>query len=289
MSKNEVKVYKGLSNSAFTPEMLESNPTIVDKEAIKAIKAIGKAQEKTNASAYAIAFNLNELNKKRPGGAFVKRMNYKNIGEFAERFFNISSPTALAYAQTAEQLLTSDEYGIHSPYCTINEQGKVTGDFTVTQLMELRNTPVDIMTDLVDMGCFEFGNTTKAIRFKSGIVKAMTTKPKEGKASPYYLENATAKDIAEVIFSAVALLVENKDLTPIKALEMLKAPAETPAETPALDTSDGAIYSTIMNAIAPYIEYANENLDSAVIQSIIRQISAIGDVVQVQFEDMTID
>lgn len=308
-NKNEVKVYKGLENKPFTPEMLESNPTIVDKDVVKAIKAISKAQDRTNASAYSIAFNLNELNKKRPGGAFVKRMHYKNISEFAERFFNISGATALAYAQTAEQLLTSDEHGIHSPFAFIDENGKVKSDFTVTQLMEMRNTPIDIMSDLVDIGCFEYGNTTKAIRYKSGIVKALTQKPKEGKSNPYYLENATADDIAQIIYSAVALLGENKDLTAVKALDMLQAPADntptdntpadnTPADntptdstptdsTPMLDTSDGAIYGTIMTAVTPFVDYASENLDVALLKSILYQLSAIGDSIQAQLEEMT--
>lgn len=309
MSRNEIKVYKGLENKPFTPDLLESNPTMIDKDAVKAIKAISKAQDKTNASAYSIAYNLNELNKKRPGGAFVKKMHYKNISEFAERFFNIAGATALAYAQTAEQLLTSDEHGIHSPFAFIDENGKVKSDFTVAQLMEMRNTPIDVMTDLVDLGCFEYGNTTKAIRYKSGIVKALTTKPKEGKKNPYYLENATAEDVAQVIYSAVALLYENKDLTPVKALEMLQAPTDstpdstpnstpdstpdstpsdsTPDSTPTLDTSDGTIYGTLMTAVTPFVEYASENMDIAVMKSILHQLSAIGDSIQVQLEEMT--
>lgn len=296
MSKNAITMYKGITKkNPATPELLQSNPTAFDKELVQNVKAIAKAQATADKAGYAVAYHLNELNKKRPSGAYVKRMGFTNIGEYAERFHNIASSSALAYAQTAEQLLTKDEYGIHSPYAIINDAGKINADFTVSQLMELRNAPVDMVTDLLELGSYTLYDTTKALRFKTAIVKALTTKPKEGgKENPYYKEGITSEEVNDILFSAGNLLLQDKNLSGIKALEMLTAPEtpaeETPAEdpaeatpaeetpadvNPAFDTSDGAVYAAIMNAIKPYIDYADENADTALMESVKTQLETI--------------
>ena len=299
MSKNNIAIYKGIaSGSCATPEMMKNNPSMFDKELVNAVKAISTAQSKADKAGYAVAYNLSVLNKKRPNGSFIKRMGFKNVSEYAERFHNISGQTALAYAQTAEMLLKKDDFGIHSPFAHITVDGKIETDFTVSQLMELRNADVETIDGLLALGSYTFKDTTKALRFKTSIVKALTTKPKEGKENPYYNPELTIPEIHDILLNAGALLIDNKGISGIKALEMLNAPetpaeaettaeAETPAEAettadinPVFDTSDGAIYAAIMNAVKPFIDYADENADVTLMESIKTQLSSILESIQ---------
>lgn len=186
----------------ITPQMVMENPKLIPADALRAIKAIDKANTSAENALYKTAYNLHILAKKQSNGkSLAWQMGYNDIRDYAEVFHNIAGATAYAYAQTAGEFLKIQEDGsIHSDFTTISDTGKVI-DFTVTQLMEIRGIPKEVISAMLENGAIHYSMTTKGLRIRKQAVKALTNEKSEN-----YVKDATPEMIASMVLNAVKLL-----------------------------------------------------------------------------------
>lgn len=239
MSK-KITYYLSGPSHVVTPDMVENGNKSIPREVASAVKAIAKATKSSENALYTVAYFLNVLNTKNKNGEKpLEKMGYKNIGEYAQAFHNIANSTALGYAQTAEMFLTKDEFGIHSTFATINEIGKVTNDYTVTQLQELRGMGVNLLDCMHDMGIIHYGMSTKALRLRKQSWNAITDKD----GNPLNKEIDTVEKLAKEVERIALYTLENKCENVSKAIAMMNAPTED-----ATASTEGATESTVTTA-----------------------------------------
>ena len=300
------KIMKYVPNGKVTPDMITNKDARIPKEVLSLIKGISTANEKAEKASYTVAYNLGQLQMDRNGkkeDSFVKKMGYTDIRDYAETFHNISAPTAYAYAQTANEFLVKDEFGIHSPFFNADEDGKITADFSISQLQEMRGTSPEMLGALHDADIIRYGSRTKAIRFVTGIAKLLslpyTGKGDNKKENPYFISENVAEVVAYILNMDVEYLLKTSGGSATKALEMVNTPVDDAEGTdgnaegtdgnaegtddntsPVFDTSDGTMWETLVNTFAPFVDYATENRNTAILRSLSGMLRAYADEVE---------
>ena len=304
------KIMKYVPNGKVTPEMLMNKDARIPKEVLALVKGIANANEKAEKASYTVAYNLGQLQLDRNGkkeDAYVRKMGYSDIREYAEVFHNISAPHAYAMAQTANEFLVKDEHGIHSPYFNTDENGKITEDFSVSQLQEMRGCNTDLLGALHDADIIRYTSRTKAIRFATGVAKLLsipyTGKGDNKKENPYFISEDIPTVVATMLNMDFDKLLKDSGGSATKALEMLNAteptegateptegateptegatePTDGNAENAVFDTSDGALWELLTETFAPYIDYSIENHDTALLHSLSGLLRSYADEVE---------